>query len=81
MAAAGHGRLPHDIEELFSDEAVKAVLVGDRTGGAAALDEASIRQIIGLAHADMQPEAVPEGRTLTAATPHQGYGVLNGWWP
>jgi CheY-like chemotaxis protein len=53
--APADGSLPHDVEGLFSDEAVKAVLVGDRVGGAPALDEVSIRQIIGLAHADGQP--------------------------
>jgi hypothetical protein len=37
---------------------VRSVLVGDRAGGAAALDEPSIRQIIGLAHADRQPRPV-----------------------
>lgn len=52
------GSFPHDIEGLFSDEAVRSVLVGDRAGGAAALDEPSIRQIIGLAHADRQPRPV-----------------------
>jgi hypothetical protein len=52
------GSFPHDIEGLFSDEAVRSVLVGDRAGGAAALDEPSIRQIIGLAHADRHPRPV-----------------------
>jgi hypothetical protein len=61
-------RIPHNVETLFSDEAVKTVLIGDRAGGAAALDERSIRQIIGLAHADREPGAVPEDRTLSAVS-------------
>jgi hypothetical protein len=61
-------RIPHSVETLFSDEAVKTVLIGDRAGGAAALDERSIRQIIGLAHADREPGAVPEDRTLSAVS-------------
>jgi hypothetical protein len=70
--APADGNLPHDADGLFGDEAGKAVLVGDRAGGVPALDEVSIRQIIGLVHADMQPEAVPEGRMLTAASPRHG---------
>jgi hypothetical protein len=66
--APADGSLPHGVAGLFGDEAVKAVLVGDRVRGAPALDEASIRQIIGLAHAEMQAEALPERRPLSAAS-------------
>jgi CheY-like chemotaxis protein len=50
--APADGTLPHDLAGLFRDEAVQAVLVGDRAGGAPALDERAIREIVGLAHAD-----------------------------
>jgi hypothetical protein len=66
------GLSPPNVDGRLGDEAVTAVLVGDRAGGVPALDEVSIRQIIGLVHADMQPEAVPEGRMLTAASPRHG---------
>jgi hypothetical protein len=43
---------------ILINEAVKAVLAGDRVGGAPALAEHSIRSIIGWAHADGPPRPV-----------------------
>jgi hypothetical protein len=40
--------IPNHLKRLFGDDEVQAVIVGHSAGGAAALDEASIRQIIGL---------------------------------
>jgi hypothetical protein len=46
------------VEGPFGDEAVKAELVGNRVGGAPALDERSIREIVGLAHPSGRPRPV-----------------------
>jgi hypothetical protein len=56
--APADGSLPPDVEGPFGGEAVTAVTVGNRVGGAPALDERSSREIMGLAHPGGQPRPV-----------------------
>jgi hypothetical protein len=56
--APADGSLPPDVEGPFGGEAVTAVPVGNRVGGAPALDERSSREMVGLAHPGGKPRPV-----------------------